>query len=113
MISQATNNNALIQQLVNTEVEDKVEATEADIKAEQKVLKYWKTFLIKQTIDLMLECLDNVIPATVSHAGCKILEGLPANMLVHTGDRWPVSNMFIFSLLTYVFERGYVLVKCI
>ena len=89
MMRQTTNNNAHIQQLVDSEVEDEIGATEADTEAEQKAFQYWKTFSIKQVINLVVQCWDNIIPATVSHAWCNIFDGFPEDI---TGDCQSIEN---------------------
>uniref|UniRef100_UPI00358ECFDF tigger transposable element-derived protein 1-like n=1 Tax=Myxine glutinosa TaxID=7769 RepID=UPI00358ECFDF len=77
---QATKDTAVIQQLLDSEDED--DMVQWDTEAEQKVIRYWKNYNVKQAIDLMVDCWNNVTPATINHAWRNILEGLPEDRQV-------------------------------
>lgn len=64
LMCQATEDAALINRLV----EEKEEKALGDTEAEQRVLRFWRGYNVKEAVDLLVSCWENVTPATVHHA---------------------------------------------
>ncbi|KAK3893524.1 hypothetical protein Pcinc_002680 [Petrolisthes cinctipes] len=79
MMKDATRDDALLQSLVdsNDDDEDSDDQQRNDNEHEKNVLSYWKNYNIKQAVDLVVECWNNVTQRTIHHAWRKILAALP------------------------------------
>ena len=65
-LRQATRDDTLLQQLVDSEDEGVIER--GNNEAEKRVTQYWKKYTIKQAVDLLVDCWNNkVTPATIHH----------------------------------------------
>lgn len=77
---QATEDAALIQRIIDDVCGDK--------ESEQRVVRYWKRFNVKEAVDLLVKCWNEVTPATINHAWRNILEGVPLDRHVVVPGVW-------------------------
>ncbi|KAK4328957.1 hypothetical protein Pmani_000661 [Petrolisthes manimaculis] len=78
-MKEATRDDVLLHSLVDSDNEDEHHQQRDDNEHQNKVLSYWKKNNIKQAVDLVVECWNNVMQKTIHHAWRKILAALPEN----------------------------------
>ena len=82
---EATKDDELIQRLIHSsdvdDDDDNYEEVQVDSEHEKKVLFYLKKYNVKQAVDLMVGCWNNVTQKTIHHAWRNVLEGYFFNFL--------------------------------
>lgn len=78
IMREATKDTELIQRLIDSENEnDEQDEVQGDSEQEKKVTLYWKKYNVKQAIDLMVDCWNNITQQTIHHGWRRVLAGVP------------------------------------